>query len=930
MRLERLQAIADDGVALDTETHQIQNGLLAPPIVCGSVALINLDVFEAHELASHLEAEGRSVEAHNVRVGTEGREGIESDILTKDAVLELFLQLLRDPTKIIVGANIAFDLLVLANEWAKKGFDCIPLIFRAFQEQRIFDLQIAEALHAIANGHLNDDPRTGKPLVNAITKKKALYSLAMVTDLVLGRTDAKKNDYWRQRYAELEHIPIEQWPEEAREYPKDDTRNTIEVAAAQCGHLPKTTPHHEWGKDGCEVCGATRFGEMCIAKKPHRNLYDHANQVWTAFCLHLGAAWGFHVDQSKVDVIEKYAVKKRAAGITPFIEAGVIRPEGSVNQGVLKKLVAKAYGASSPCELCSGTGKRLAPNPRTLVCTMCKGRSAPWKGGGQIKAPTVDACSWCDSTGRVVDVRHRVTCRGDDGSVTCDGTGLELADTMPRSDTGLVPMSADTCFLSGDEFVMSYGHFTADGKWLKDYIPYLRKARREFTPGCGKWFDIPLTLQPNAILETGRVSYRGYIQLFPRWPGFYDKADPAYQSWEVGGRTGSKPAYVPSFREAIVARPGYVLSSEDFRAGELVTHAQSCKWLVGFSDLGDVLLSKDSKGKPMDPHSMLASTVLGVPYEELIAALKSNRRFSDARQGSKIFNFGKPGGMGDAKIVLTSRKGVDTPHETGPVWVNDEDGNLVRGYKGQRLCLLMGGDGPCGQRMVYEHKGKPTAPICGECLDRAIELSAKWKQQWRESKPYFDLASRCVEEGQVITFDMLERWPHLQDFFEAGHQLAAGEIMQHVSGRVRGGLNFMAAANGWFQGLLADVTKAALRRISWECYDRSIRVPSQLYANSVPSRYAGIVSPLFGSRPIVFQHDEVILEHRLDMGHDGATRTSEIMVDELRHYCPDLADACSAEPTLMKSWHKGASPVWARGGSKPADVNDRLIPWEPL
>jgi hypothetical protein len=41
------------------------------------------------------------------------------------------------------------------------------------------------------------------------------------------------------------------------------------------------------------------------------------------------------------------------------------------------------------------------------------------------------------------------------------------------------------------------------------------------------------------VLDTGRVSYRGYVQLLPRRPGFVDK------------ETGE---YVPSLRECIVAR----------------------------------------------------------------------------------------------------------------------------------------------------------------------------------------------------------------------------------------------------------------------------------------------------------------------------------------------------------------------------------------
>ena len=44
-----------------------------------------------------------------------------------------------------------------------------------------------------------------------------------------------------------------------------------------------------------------------------------------------------------------------------------------------------------------------------------------------------------------------------------------------------------------------------------------------------------------------------------------------------------------------IANTGWVFSSSDYNAGELVTHAQSCIWLVGYSKLGDALA-----GSPTD------------------------------------------------------------------------------------------------------------------------------------------------------------------------------------------------------------------------------------------------------------------------------------------------------------------------------------------
>ena len=521
----------------------------------------------------------------------------------------------------------------------------------------------------------------------------------------------------------------------------------------------------------------------------------------------------------------------------------------------------------------------------------------PWKCAGQIREPTIATCATCANTGKVDDPKHLVGCE------RCDGTGLTLTSVVPRSDTGRIAKGADALHESGNDFVMSYGDFTEDAKDLKDYIPYLRTARRKIPGG---WLDIALTLSPNPMLETGRVSFGGYIQLFPRWPGFLDK--------ESG-------IEIPSFRECIVARPGFTLSSQDFRAGELVTLAQTTKILVGFSDLGDVLLSKDKNGKPMDVHSMLATQILGVPYEELIAGLKTNRRYKDTRQAAKPPNFGFPGGMGIITFILQARRqGEDTPHPTGPSLVDDGNGNLVPGYKGMRFCVLMGGAGPCGGpgNTTYVWNDQPCAPVCSECARCAVQLKEAWSSTWREMKRYFKYASNCVENGQLITPDMLLRWPWLQEVFHPGQRLAPGEIMQLVSGRVRGAVEFCAAANGWFQGLLSDITKHAYRIATTECYVRGYRVPAMLFENSLPSRYAGMDSPLFASRIPGFFHDELFGEHPSDQASDAAWRISEIMRDVMRWYCPDYADAAEADPTLMVCWDKRASKVMHGG---------RLVPW---
>lgn len=165
-------------LSFDVESHLIQPGLLAPPIVCGSFAWRSVD----QSLASSL----RTPEASILHVS----EGLKAGM-------------------VIVGANIAYDFgCVLA---ARP--DLLPLIWKAYEEERVFDVLIAGTLDAIYGGRLKDD---GLYLRNGKRIHSGRYSLATVVEDYLGRADAKKNDRWRKSYALLEHLPIEQWPEDAR------------------------------------------------------------------------------------------------------------------------------------------------------------------------------------------------------------------------------------------------------------------------------------------------------------------------------------------------------------------------------------------------------------------------------------------------------------------------------------------------------------------------------------------------------------------------------------------------------------------------------------------------------------------------------------------------------------------------------------------
>lgn len=768
MNADRLASMARYAVAFDTETHKTQPGLAAPPVVCGSAASRG--------------ASGRPV----------------GKLLSLPEARTTFRRLLADDRLIIVGANIAYDMLVMAADAARNGEDLMPAIFAAYEADRVFDVLIAEQLHCLALDLLGKHPVTGAVIINPETRRVGGYSLRFVTEVRTGRENAKANDLYRTSYALLEGTPLEQWPTEARQYPVDDACNTLEVALIQTGHLEP--------------------GPVGLAG-PALNLHDLGAQTFSDLALALGAAWGFVVDPDAVRALDERTAAVKVAGLPEFIAAGIVRPNGTQDLGATKRKIAIAYGATGACPACEGTSK--VPSPKTGKPVQCKACGATGLDLASAAVPSTDGsqCGTCDAC--------------------ASGAGKECSARLPG-----VAYGRDACSESGDELLMNWAAFGEADKIQSTYLPWLRKGIAE--DGRRR----PITLRPNVLLDTGRVSYGDVVQLLPRSGGV---------------------------RETIVAREGFVFGSVDYEGGELVTHAQSCLWLVGpGTRANSPVRMAEALVAGVKVHDALGASMAGIEYATMIAR---GKEFKQYRQAAKPANFGFPGGMGAVKLVLQQRKqGPDTPHATGPSRLTI-DGHEVPGYKGLRFCILTGGAERCGEVKVtrwgkqgYE---RPCPPTCRACIVCAEAIREKWFSQWPENQPYFRYVAEQVDN--------------------------VGYVIQHLDLRRRGGAEFCAMANGYFQGLLATIAKRALRRASAECYVRKS------------------YNALYGSRIIVFQHDEILPEHPESVAAEACERLAEIMVDEFKIACPDLAPACKAAPTLMRRWWKGAEAVYHGG---------RLVPWE--
>jgi DNA polymerase-1 len=146
-------------------------------------------------------------------------------------------------------------------------------------------------------------------------------------------------------------------------------------------------------------------------------------------------------------------------------------------------------------------------------------------------------------------------------------------------------------------------------------------------------------------------------------------------------------------------------------------------------------------------------------------------------------------------------------------------------------------------------------------LSEARELENAWRNEYPEAPQFF----RYVQS-------------------QVGHDYGdTGTITQLRSGRIRGGTDYPAACNTHFQGLVADAAKTALKDVVRECY-------------MVPS------SPLFGSRPVVFAHDEIIIECDIPKVHAVGYRVAELMKKAAKVFMPDMK--MEAEPAAMLRWTK--------------------------
>lgn len=246
-------------VYLDTETHRIEPGKLAPKLVCVQIA-----------------EGGGPVSVH-----------LAADPRTHDVVADA-LRAFR-----IIGHNVAFDLAVLGNAYP----DLLPEIWRAYDEGRVGDTLILAQLFDIASGSLS--------IVRGAYSLKSLYKRHRNEEMQKGE------DSWQLRYAELENVPLDQWPSEAVKYATLDVEATRGVWLALAWN--------DSARDGLDV--APTFDV----------------QIRAAWALHLASCWGMRCDPIAVAKLVSTLDATQDALRAELTAAGMLRDDGTRDDNAVRQ-----------------------------------------------------------------------------------------------------------------------------------------------------------------------------------------------------------------------------------------------------------------------------------------------------------------------------------------------------------------------------------------------------------------------------------------------------------------------------------------------------------------------------------------------------------------------------------------------------------------
>ncbi len=283
------------------------------------------------------------------------------------------------------------------------------------------------------------------------------------------------------------------------------------------------------------------------------------------------------------------------------------------------------------------------------------------------------------------------------------------------------------------------------------------------------------------------------------------------------------------FRECLIPRPGYGFAISDWGGAELVTLAQTCLRIFGWSKLADIL----NEGR--DLHGEMAAKILGI---------EDRYGTPEERKALKLVRLEK------------NRPGEGMRLEDAPSRVQEHFAKLAAGS-----WAIFDKDG------VHEHK---QARQLAKAADFGFPGGLGARRFVDFARTQYNIT---VTEPEARRLKKLwkQLLPEMNLYFEWINSLAIGGGQYRVTipgvgmTRICG---FNDACNFPFQGAAAIAAKRALWWLLRAGMEKS--------------------SPLYGTRQVLFVHDENVSEVPIERKDEAIPEKERIMISAFGTICPDV------------------------------------------
>lgn len=312
-------------VAFDTETKLIRPGRNAPPIACLSWNSVK-------------NASGR---------WTDSIIGDGPHLVHWTDALPLLRSWLEDQDIVVVGHNVPFDLAVVCSEWP----ELVPLVFRALDEDRITDTRTRQKIIDIADGCYRGRFVEGGKFI------KYDYSLLALARRLAGIPIKKEG--FRMFYGPLRDVPLERWPEAAKDLQVRATAWLAGGADAELDEMAASFGDREKFKTEAKGMIAADPNEVIsyplddarstlavYLAQEHRVdvLDDQYRQARRAWWLYLISAWGLRTNAKGVAALQMQTERACAEIEAELVAAGLVRKDGSRDTKLAKQRMLEVCG----------------------------------------------------------------------------------------------------------------------------------------------------------------------------------------------------------------------------------------------------------------------------------------------------------------------------------------------------------------------------------------------------------------------------------------------------------------------------------------------------------------------------------------------------------------------------------------------------------